>query len=119
MSVVYNHGIQDLNIPKMYWRKRDKKIVALKEVLQTPLANFRRTELWEQNDLAALENTSAEIDDLAMEMLEYCDGTLTYSQDDERLQDLVRSFFRPEHYCYHAKGRIGRAFLRKYRENIC
>ncbi|MGO8847730.1 MAG: hypothetical protein ACLQFI_20845, partial [Methylocella sp.] len=53
--------------------------------------------------------------ELAIEMLDRLDGKLKDEPDDAELQARFRALIQPQHYCWHASARIGRAFLRRHR----
>ena len=66
-----------------------------------------------------MENTSEEIKDVVMEMLERFNGTLQYSEEDDDLQERFKSLAASSGELYGDKditvnARIGRNFLRKY-----
>ncbi len=115
LSVVYNTGPHDLNIPKLFWSASACRYLTFAELLAGPLGNARYARVFAEAAVTVVENSPADIRDLALEMLEQVNGTPVRTATDERLQDALRRLFRPGHYSYGAAGRVGRSFLRKYR----
>ena len=118
LSVVYNHGIRDVSIPKIYRRAKTQQLISFAQILSEPMGNYRHTLMFDAHGLALVENSPDEINDLAMEMLECVQGPVEYSETDVILQNRLRQMFGPQHYTFYSKGRIGRAFLRKYESLI-
>lgn len=114
MSVVLPYGPRDIGIPKLLWSLKEQRYLSFKEVLNSPIGNFRYTPLYTEAGVQVIDNSPDDIRDLALEMLERTEGTLTYTAEDERLQERFKSLMKPGHYSYKATSRVGRDFLRKY-----
>lgn len=114
MSVVLPYGPSDIGIPKLMWSCKEERYLTFAEVLSAPIGNFRFTRLYSEVGMRVVENSPEDIKDLAVEMLEITEGTVTYSAEDERLQERFKSLVKPGHYSYGASSRVGRDFLRKY-----
>ena len=114
MSVVLPYGPRDVGIPKLVWSCKEDRYLSFKEVLDSPIGNFRFMHLYTEAGIRVVENSPEDIRDLALEMLEITEGTVTYTAEDERLQERFKLLLRPGHYSYGAISRVGRDFLRKY-----
>ena len=114
LSVVLPYGPFDIGIPKLVWSVKEDRYLTFKEVLDSPIGHFPSMYFFTEAGVRMVENSPEDVRDLALEMLERTEGTLTYSAEDERLQERFKSLLRPEHYSYGASSRVGRDFLRKY-----
>ena len=115
LSSVLAFGVRDVAIPKLLWSRREQRYLTFPEAFQSDIANYRFTELYEAQGLRTDESSPQDIRDLALEMLDRCDGRAVYSAEDEELQSRFRSLMRPGHYSYGGATRLGRDFLRKYK----
>jgi putative glycosyltransferase (TIGR04372 family) len=106
-------GGSDIGIPKLL-RKHSGEFLPFRKILDSAAANYRFEELYEKNGLKVVDSSPEDIRDLVVEMLERLEGHLTYSSEDERLQQRFRELMRPGHYSLGSKSRIGRDFLKKY-----
>jgi len=113
-SVVLYYGPDDIGIPKLIWSLKEKRYLSFKEILSSPIGNFREDYLFVKHDIQVVENSPEDIKDLAIEMIDRLEGKLTYSDEDERLQEDFKSLMNPSHFSYGAISRVGRDFLRKY-----
>lgn len=113
MSVLPNKHT-DIGIPKLMWSCSEGRYLTFKEVLDFPIGNFHRSDLYANSGIKVVDNSPEEIRDLAIEMLDLTEGTMTYTVEDERLREQFESLLKPGHYSYGASSRIGRDFLRKY-----
>ena len=113
-GVLFNVGIRDISIPKLYWCKKRDRLITFAEILRSPMSNFRYSSMFEKEHISLQENTPDEIASLAMEMMDQVDGRIQYSEEDNRSQRYLRSKFHACHYSYFGAGRVGREFLRKH-----
>jgi putative glycosyltransferase (TIGR04372 family) len=107
-------GARELGIPKLLWHEKEARYLSFREVFEQPLASYRYADLYQTAGIRPIDNDPEDITALALEMLERTRGTAHYSAMDEKLQERFRSFFRPGHYGFGSKARIGRDFLRKF-----
>jgi len=114
MSVVFPCSSSSVGIPKLIWSLREERYLSFKEVFSSPIGNFRFDYLYSEAEVQTVENSPEDIRDLVLEMLERTEGTVTYTAEDERLQERFISLLKPGHYSYGASSRVGRDFLRKY-----
>jgi len=103
---------EDLFIPKKIWSKKKKRFLTFREIVNSGAGEFVSTEKYEKANLTAIENTSEEILDLAIEMNERLDGTWKTTKTDEELQKRFKSLFKNSR-CYDFPSRIGAQFLRQ------
>jgi putative glycosyltransferase (TIGR04372 family) len=114
LSHVRSFGINDIAIPKLLWSESERRHLTFGEILRSDAGNFRFTKLYGERGLRPVENTAEDVRDLALEMLERCGGSASYTAKDEALQRRFESLMRPGHYSYGGINRVGREFLRKY-----
>ncbi|MEO8629140.1 MAG: TIGR04372 family glycosyltransferase [Betaproteobacteria bacterium] len=118
MSTVLAFNAGDVAIPKLLWSETERRYLSFPEVFESEAGNFRFTPLYWKNGIALVDNAAEDIRDLAQEMLERLEGRAVYSPDDEALQTRFRALMRPGHYSFGGENRVGRDFLRKYREYL-
>jgi len=105
---------QDIFIPKLYWFESQQRYLTFAEILSPPLSSMWHTKLLSELDIKVVDNTAEQINDVVQEMLDYLDGKLKYTKEDERLQQRYNILAEKNNSCY-GLARLGRAFLSKYR----
>lgn len=108
----------DIGIPKILKRRETGTPLDYATILSSPLGDYRFSEQYAKEGIVIEENSAEDIRDLAIEMLEQCQGRAVYTPEDELLQKRFQALFRKGHYSYGAASRAGRDFLRKYAEII-
>ncbi len=116
ISAVVSYGVQDVGIPKPIWSIKEKRYLTFEEIFNSQISIDRLDSMYVQAGVKAIENSPEEIRDLAIEMLEKVEGLIAYTQEDERLQNRFKSLMSKKHYSYGALSRVGRDFLRKYKD---
>lgn len=114
VGVVLPYGRRDVGIPKLAWSEVEERYLTFREVMKSPVAGFRASQPYKDAGVRLHENSAEDIRDLAVEMLERCEGSALYTVEDGRLQASFKSLLKPGHYSYGAVSRVGRDFLRKY-----
>jgi putative glycosyltransferase (TIGR04372 family) len=109
-------GINDLFIPKKMWLIRENRYMTFREIFESGVGSFARTEQCEEYGLKVVENTPDEIMDLAIEMDKLLNGTCKTTQEDEELQRRFWDIFPDSKLHGEVKTRIGAKFLRDNRE---
>ena len=104
---------KDIGIPKLYWSVTEDRYLTFEEVLLSPLGRFTRTARFEAAGISLIDNSPEEIRDLSVEIMDRLDGSLRYSDQDDRLQERFKSLLEPESE-YVTSARVGREFMRKY-----
>lgn len=102
----------DLFIFKLPWNLQEKRYFHWREVTSLPMA-LAQDDTLRTLDFSPIDNTPDEIRDLAVEMLDRCEGKLAYSPEDDALQGVARRYLNSK-YLTKSRARLGREFLRKY-----
>jgi len=105
---------KDIFIHRLLARKHDGRVLSIAQSLRPPLFNANCPALIERMGLEVVGNTEEEILEATEEMLDRFDGTLTYSPDDDRLQEIYKRGADP--YEVGISPRLGRRFLQRHPE---
>jgi putative glycosyltransferase (TIGR04372 family) len=106
-------GPTDIAIPKILEREAHR--LSFPDILSSDIGYFRMAELYRDANLTVIDNSPDEIHAVAVEILDRIEGQLPLETAEEtKLQQAYRELFKPDHYCYHSAGTIGRAFLTKH-----
>ncbi|MBI1778618.1 MAG: TIGR04372 family glycosyltransferase [Proteobacteria bacterium] len=103
----------DIFVPKLYWSKRETRQLTFAESTAPPLGHTSQVGVFEARGIELIENTPEDIAALVEEMLDRLEGTLAYTEEDERLQAQFRTETGP-HSAWGTNSRIGRSFLRRH-----
>ena len=103
---------KDLFIPKLYWSTDNERYLTFEEALASKFQYRFGSEIFESLGLKVVDNTSKEINDLVLEMLERLSGSIEYTKEDECLQERFNALLPFNKY--EINSRMGSAFLRKY-----
>ncbi|MFA5181834.1 MAG: TIGR04372 family glycosyltransferase [Syntrophales bacterium] len=114
-SAVLLYGPEDIGIPKLLWSLKENRYLSFREILSSPVGNFREDYLFAEHGIRVVDNSPEDIKAIAMEMLDRLNGKIQYSDEDERMQEDFKSLMNPSHFSYGAVSRVGRDFLRKYK----
>ena len=105
---------RDISIPKLIRRKGQTEYLNVYEIMNSKTSLFRMSRLYTDAQLELIENTSDEIKELTIEMLEALDGNLYNFQDAALCYSIFISLLRPEHYSYGTRGKISQSFLLRH-----
>lgn len=105
----------DIGIPKLIWSRGEGRYLTFPEILSSPIGDFQISDLYVDAGVEVVDNAPEDIRDLVLEMLNVMEGTVTYTAEDESLQERFKSLLQPGHYSYGASSRLGQSFLRKYK----
>jgi len=105
-----------LFIPKKLWSRRDRRFLSYREILDSGIGRFNRTQQHEQAGIDLIENTPEEITAVAMEMEKRIKGTWQTTEEDEAMQQRFWSLFKPSKMNQVFVSRFGAQFLRQNRE---
>lgn len=104
-------------ILKRAWHKEERRMLSLRELFVSGLANTYHTQTFEAANVELISNSPEEIRDLAAEIDDRIKGVWRAKQNDEELQrrfwDIFHQF-SPHKLEGEIKARIGAAFLRKH-----
>lgn len=107
----------DLALPKLYWSTREKRYLTFAEALSSPVGFTHMLEPLRDRGIELVDNTAEQLEAVTVEMIDRLDGTAGYTADDLELQRRYDSFEPPlRHRRPPAGARIGRDFLREYRD---
>jgi len=109
-------GPNYLFIPKKLWLRKERRFLTFREILNSEVRGFVRTEQYDQLGVEVIENTPEEITAVAVEMDERLKGTWQTTEEDEELQRRLWSIFKPSELNKVFRSRIGAEFLRQNRE---
>lgn len=118
---VYQFTSKDLLIPRLCFSKDQKRYLNFNELISPPVGTATSQSHFDNRNIQVIENKPEEIKVLVEEMLEKCDGTLKYSEEDEILQKRFKEitascgeFYGDFNLISHV--RIGRKFLREHKD---
>ena len=99
----------------MYWSEKEHRLLSFREVFTSHIEVAESQQHIESQGIKIVDNTPEEINDIVLEMLGQLENTLTYSPEDDRLQQCFRQL-KPVFSSQFGTslGRVGRDFLRKY-----
>lgn len=104
----------DLAIPRLYFSKKENKIMKFSEIVKLPQGNQMYNKSFE--DFKIIDNSVEEIKEATLEMLARVNGNIQYDKEDHLLQEKFHSVFLPTNFCYGTSCRVGASFLRKYKD---
>ncbi len=107
---------QDLSIPKLYWSKREARLLRFNEIFGTPAASYRFAGQYERAGIELRENTADEIREAVIELLDQLEGHASQGDDGRSLQARFSALLRPGDYGYGAASCVAASFLRRHRE---
>jgi putative glycosyltransferase (TIGR04372 family) len=89
------------------------RLLTFEEGLQPPLGDAISAVNYKELGVEWVDNTADELREVVVEMLDFLDGQLVYSDEDERLQETFNTI-HGKYSKWGGLGRTGRDFLRKY-----
>ncbi len=107
----------DLFTKKLIRSKSDGRLLTFPEVMLGDLRDVLTPAEFDAAGVEWVHNTPTEIASLVREMLDRMDGTVEYSAEDEKLQEMFRALLmaRSTRYTFGSEARIGRDFARMHR----
>jgi putative glycosyltransferase (TIGR04372 family) len=87
------------------------RLLSFPDILASEASQFNTTPEFVENRLSHIDNTPAEIAEVAIEMMDRLDGRLVYQPEEDALQERFRALIQPCHLSWPGPGRIGRLFL--------
>jgi len=105
-----------LFIPKKLWLLNEKRFMTFREILESEIGGFYKTEQYKSQGIDIVDNTPEEITALVVEMDKRINGSWETSDEDEKLQERFQSLFTTERLEEgFSLSRIGMEFLRQNR----
>jgi putative glycosyltransferase (TIGR04372 family) len=105
---------QDLTIPKLFWDTKKERLLSFREILSPPIIQNEVGSLFQEWGYELIDNKEDELDAIVQEMLDKLDGKVLYTSADDELQQKFKALFPADFG--EISARIGRDFLRKYKE---
>ena len=100
-------------IPKLYWSKKEKRLLTFSEIVACPAADSYFSEEFHRAGIELVENTPDEISELALETEEILDGRQDLDKESRDLYDRFWSIYlqgKP----WAGESRIALSFLRRH-----
>ena len=115
ISPMNGMGIQahDLYIPKLLFSEREGRTLTFRETFSQPFYFCVNDHKYRSVGVTHIDNTSEELEEVSLEMLDRLDGKLIYSAESEKLQAQFRSIVATVEPRA-PRSRIGDAFLRRH-----
>ncbi len=105
------HANNCLFIPKHLWLKNENRYASFEEILSTDLGRIFTSHGYEKKGVKIVENSPEELNDVVTEMLERLSDNVSYSWEDEKMQEKLNELYR-KYSGYGDLGRIGREFIK-------
>ena len=109
------YGHRDLGIPKLIQHEGPAGNMSFSDMLESPSSTYQFSAQFAKDGLVVVDNSSDEVRELALEMIQTPGDEAVRMEDDDELQGKFKSLMRPHHISYGSESRVGRDFLRKYR----
>ena len=113
LGCAYSFFPGDISIPKLLTNAQGR-MFPFPEAFADEASQLRLSPEFVERGLRQTDNTSQDIAELAIEMMDRLDGHIVDEPYDVDLQARFRALILPHHYCWQASARIGRAFLRRH-----
>ncbi|MDB5813316.1 MAG: hypothetical protein JWN23_433 [Rhodocyclales bacterium] len=104
----------DISIPKLLYSNAVGRYLRLDEILNSAIANYRYSALYQAAGLRVEENSAEDIRELVVEMLERLTGSFNESAEDRELSRRLLKLFDRQHYGFGSSARTGTLFLRRH-----
>ena len=103
-----------ISIPKLLLDAQGERL-SFPDVLASEASQFNTAPEFKALGLTHVDNTPAEIAEIAEEMLDRLEGRAGTEAEDEALQATFKGAIRPHHLAWPGAARIGRDFLQRHR----
>lgn len=104
------HASNCLYMPKLLRYNDKNRLATFNEILSTDIGRMFNNEGYVRNNIGVIDNTSEEINDVVVEMMDVLDKKLTYTQEDNELQEKLNVLYR-QYSGYGDMGRASKKFL--------
>lgn len=101
-----------ITISKKYYSKSMNRFLTLREVLQSEFSHEQNGNRFSQNEVLVIPNTSNEIVSAVKEMNQFINGSVVYSDYENKLQDKVKKLYL-EVNGHEPLGRFGAEYLKQ------
>lgn len=117
-TTFYCHNQLGLATPKLLRRKSDGVFLTFKQQLESPIGNYRSTELYHDAGLEWVNNDAQDILEMTRELHSLASDNLQLDKKDKQLQARIKGHLKPGHYGYQSNCLFSPAFLRRYEHLI-
>jgi len=117
LSNIFSWMPQALFIPKKLYLTNEDRWLTFREMVESDIGLFDRSELYERKCIEVIENTPEEIVDVCVEMDERLKGAWKATKEDDELQQRFWAIFGPDKL-KSPDLRIGAAYLRENQDLI-
>jgi len=107
-------GARDLCLPKLLWDEIENRYLSFKEIMESEIGSYRYASLFRAHSIRVEENSSEDIRDLAVEMMDKLEGSFESDIADGSQQEIFITLFKKHHYAQNTSSRLGSLFLRKH-----
>lgn len=116
LKKIYAQNKDSLFIPKKLWLRKEHRFLSFREIFDSKIGGFIRTQDYEKLGIKIIENTSQEIKAVVVEMNKRLKNKWQTTKEDEEMQKCFWSLFKPKDFKEPALLRIGTEFLRQNKE---
>ncbi|MFO7558736.1 MAG: TIGR04372 family glycosyltransferase [Desulfobacterales bacterium] len=103
-------------IPKKLWLKGKKRFMTFKEILESGVGMYMKSQEYECAGIECVQNTPEEITATVIEADKRIRGIWKSTQEDDVLQKQFQSLFSESELCGRQRSLIGASFLRQNRD---
>ena len=104
----------DISIPKLYWSIGEQRHLAFREIFNSRSSQYQYNSEFVQMGIRLIENTSDEIKELVIEMMDHLDNGQCHEQSGITLSNAYISMLGPNHYSFGAASCVSESFLKRY-----
>ena len=113
LDYIDSWGSKCISIFKKLWLRRERRFMTFREIFESGVGRFLRTEQYDRVEIEVVENTPDEITQVVVEKDERLKGTWETTEEDEELQRRFWTLFKKSELHGIIKARIGAEFLRQ------
>ncbi|WP_432738066.1 TIGR04372 family glycosyltransferase [Maridesulfovibrio sp. FT414] len=117
LEIIHFCSPEDLAIFKLLWSKSKKRILTVKEQLESGISRWR-VEQFANSDIEVIDNTEDEILEATKEMHARVNGKWTTNEEDMELQKRFHSLFKPSYLNTKFVTPVSTYFLRKHEKEL-
>ena len=103
---------KDVFIHKLLRMREENRYLTIAEAVRPPLIGVHHPDFFADRGIEVLDNTSEDILDAVVEVLDIVEGKRSYSKEDEELQQTYKGM--SDYFGLGISSRVGGAFLRKH-----
>jgi putative glycosyltransferase (TIGR04372 family) len=112
-TIARPHASNCIFMPKLLWLNNENRYATFSEVLASELGRMYTSHGYVAHNVTVMDNKPGDIKDAVLEMMDWLEDKVEYSEEDEELQNRFNALYR-KYSGYGDQGRGSRAFLKKY-----